>query len=60
MVADGSLDLAEFEIAVDDVFWVVSHLVDGIASIPAKRGYDAEGDVSKTPASKRYVMLPHI
>jgi hypothetical protein len=58
MVADGLVDSDEFEMAVNDVLWVLSHTVLGsISCIPTKRAHDTEGDALTKADSKRYVML---
>jgi hypothetical protein len=59
MVEDGLVDSDEFEMAVDDVHWVLSHVIGGLSCIPAKRPHDLNGDTMK-PDSKRYVLLPHL
>lgn len=50
LVADGLADSTEFEMAIDDVFFVLSHVVSGMSSVPAKRPH---GDTSTRPHSKR-------
>lgn len=59
MVEDGLVDSDEFEMAVDDVHWVLSHVIGGLSCIPTKRPHDPNGDTMK-PDSKRYVLLPHL
>ena len=59
MVADGLVDSDEFETAIDDVLWVLLHVVGGISCIPAKRAHNAETDTVMELESKRYVRLLH-
>ena len=45
--------------AVEDVHWVLSHVVDCLLCIPAKHPHDPNGDLMK-PDSKRSVLLSHL
>jgi hypothetical protein len=58
LVTDRLVDSAEFETAIDDVLWVLSHIVSGIPSKLAKRRLDdSDEDGTDVPHSKRYVGL---
>ena len=53
LVESHSGDLAEFEVAMDDVLWVVCNIIDSLSKAPAKRVRFEDEDTSGKPNSKR-------